>query len=185
MAAHENPSGANNEAPEGANVDKIRDILFGSQMREYEKRFTRLEEQVAKSLDGIREDVKKRLDALEAFTQQEVDSVSARLKNEKGERVEGLKELTSELRGIAKSLEKKLSQMEEQMAEAQGDLRARILEQSKGLSNEIDKAKKEFSAALDREVQTLRSEKTDRAALADLFNEIALRLNNEFTLPEK
>jgi DNA repair exonuclease SbcCD ATPase subunit len=185
MAAHENPSGANNEAPEGQNVDKIRDILFGSQMREYEKRFTRLEEQVAKSLDGIREDVKKRLDALEAFTQQEVDSVSARLKNEKSERVEGLKELTSELRGMAKSLEKKLSQMEEQMAEAQGDLRARILEQSKGLSNEIDKAKKEFSAALDREVQTLRSEKTDRAALADLFNEIALRLNNEFTLPDK
>ena len=86
---------------------------------------------------------------------------------------------------MAKSLEKKLSQMEEQMAEAQGDLRARILEQSKGLSNEIDKAKKEFSSALDREVQTLRSEKTDRAALADLFNEIALRLNNEFTLPDK
>jgi uncharacterized phage infection (PIP) family protein YhgE len=185
MAAHENAPGANNETPEGQNVDKIRDILFGSQMREYEKRFTRLEEQVAKSLDGIREDMKKRLDALEAFTQQEVDSVSARLKNEKNERVEGLKELTSELRATAKTLEKKLSQMEDQIAEAQGELRARILEQSKGLSNEIDKAKKELSAALDREVHTLRSEKTDRAALADLFNEIALRLNNEFTLPDK
>jgi len=185
MAAHESPAVANSDAPEGANVDKIRDILFGSQMREYEKRFTRLEEQVAKSLDGIREDVKRRLDSLEAFTQQEVESLSQRLKNEKGERVEGLKELTSELRGIAKSLEKKLSQIEEQMASGQGDLRARILEQSKSLSNEIDRMKKEISAVVDREVQTLRSEKTDRATLADLFNELALRLNNGLALPEK
>ena len=35
---------ANGGLREGANVDKIRDILFGSNMREYEKRFARLEE---------------------------------------------------------------------------------------------------------------------------------------------
>jgi hypothetical protein len=34
---------ANGEIREGANVDKIRDILFGSQMRDYEKRFARLD----------------------------------------------------------------------------------------------------------------------------------------------
>ena len=48
-----NPSG--NEAPEGANVDKIRDILFGSQMRDYEKRFVRLEDNVTKAIEGLRE----------------------------------------------------------------------------------------------------------------------------------
>lgn len=185
MAAYESPSVANNDAPEGAKVDKIRDILFGSQMREYEKRFARLEEQIAKALDSIREDVKRRFDSLEVFTQQEVESLSQRLKNEKDERLEGQKELTSELRGIAKSLEKKLSQVEEQMAAGQGDLRTRILEQSKSFSNEIDRMNRDFSTLVDREVQVLRSEKTDRATLADLFNEFALRLNNDLTLPEK
>lgn len=184
MAAPENAL-AKSEAPEGANVDKIRDILFGSQMREYEKRFSHLEERLAKALDSVREDVKKRFDSLEGFMQQEVESLSQRLRNEKGERVEGLKESASELRGISKSLEKKLAQMEEQMAAGQGDLRARILEQSKSLSNEIAEMRKEISTALDHEIQSLRSEKTDRAALADLFNEFALRLNNELTLPEK
>jgi hypothetical protein len=53
------------------------------------------------------------------------------------------------------------------------------------LSNEIERTKKDFSAVIDREVQTLRSEKTDRATLADLFNELALRLNNGLTLPDK
>jgi hypothetical protein len=185
MAAQESPIVANTDAPEGANVDKIRDILFGSQMREYKKRFGRLEEQVASSLETIRQDIKRRFDSLEAFTHQEVESLSQRLKNEKGERVENVKELTAELRSLAASLQNKLSQLEEQMTSGQGDLRTRILDQTKSLSNEIERTKKDFSAVIDREVQTLRSEKTDRATLADLFNELALRLNNGLTLPDK
>jgi hypothetical protein len=185
MAAQESPIVANTDAPEGANVDKIRDILFGSQMREYEKRFGRLEEQVASSLETIRQDIKRRFDSLEAFTHQEVESLSQRLKSEKGERVENVKELTAELRSLAASLQNKLSQLEEQMTSGHGDLRTRILDQTKTLSNEIERTKKDFSSVMDREVQTLRSEKTDRATLADLFNELALRLNNGLTLPDK
>jgi hypothetical protein len=59
----------NGEIREGANVDKIRDILFGSQMRDYDKRFGRLEERLAKAADALREDLKKRFDSLESFVQ--------------------------------------------------------------------------------------------------------------------
>ncbi len=45
------PNTAGKENAEGANVDKIRDILFGSQMRDYEKRFMRLEDTVTKAID--------------------------------------------------------------------------------------------------------------------------------------
>ena len=76
---------------EGANVDKIRDILFGSQMRDYEKRFARLEENVSKAVETLREDTMKRLETLSSFAQQEVESLSQRLKTEKSERSEGLK----------------------------------------------------------------------------------------------
>src|SRR5215470_17649691 len=58
---------------EGANVDKIRDILFGSQMRDYEKRFARLEENVNKAVDSLREDVAKRFDTLSGYVQQETE----------------------------------------------------------------------------------------------------------------
>src|SRR5271168_3544065 len=139
-AISEEKNVANGEIREGANVDKIRDILFGSQMRDYEKRFVRLEERLAKASDALRDDLKKRFDSLESFVQQEMEALSQRLKTEKSERVEALKELTRETRDNAKSLEKKLSQLEEQLSSAQGDLRSRILEQSKSLGNEIRKA---------------------------------------------
>ena len=161
------PNASNKEVPEGANVDKIRDILFGSQMRDYEKRFARLE------------------DTLSSFVRQEVDSLSTRLKAEKSERAEGLKDISREIKDGAKVIEKKLSSLEEQMSDGQSELRAKLLEHSKSVSAEIDKLRRDTTAALNREVDVLRDEKTDRAGLADLFNEFSLRLKNKFELPEE
>jgi hypothetical protein len=179
----ENPGTAG--VREGQNVDKIREILFGSQMREYEKRFARLEERMVKASEALREDVKKRFDALESYLGQELEALGQRLKAEKTERGEALHDLTREARDGAKAAEKRMSHLEEQLAAAQGDLRSRILEQSKTLSNTIEKAQSEMESALEREAESLRSDKTDRAMLADLFTELSLRLKGELTLPEK
>ena len=184
-ADHEEKNAANGELREGANVDKIRDILFGSNMREYEKRFARLEERLTKSSDALRDDLKKRFDTLESYVREEMEANNQRLKAEKAERNEGLKELTRETRDSSKSLEKKLSQFEEQLSSAQADLRSRILDQSKSLSNQIQKTKDDLESALEREAETLRTDKTDRAQLADLFTELSMRLKGELELPDK
>src|SRR3974390_155448 len=84
-ADHEEKNAANGELREGANVDKIRDILFGANMREYEKRFARLEEKLTKSSDALRDDLKKRFDSLESFMREEMESNNQRLKAEKAE----------------------------------------------------------------------------------------------------
>jgi hypothetical protein len=183
--AQAKPGSSATEKNEGANVDKIRDILFGSQMRDYEKRFSRLEESVNKSLDTLRDDITKRLDTLGAFVQQEVESLSQRIKSEKSERAEGVKDLSRELKDAAKVLEKKLSQLDEQLSDGQSELRAKILEHAKAIAGEIEKMRRDAAASLDREVQGLRHDKTDRASLADLFSEFSLRLKNNFELPEE
>lgn len=179
------PNSSGKEGAEGANVDKIRDILFGTQMRDYEKRFMRLEETVTKSMDTLREDMTKRLDTLSSFVQQEVDSLSQRIKTEKSERVENSKEFAREVKDAHKAFEKKLSQLEEGMSDGQSEIRAKLLEHSKAVSAEIDKLRRDSTAALNREVEQLRDEKTDRAGLADLFSEFSLRLKNKFELPDE
>jgi len=172
------------ETRQAANVDKIRDIIFGSQMRDYEKRFARLEERLTADALALREDTKKRFDTLEAFVQKEVDSLSQRLKGEKSERGEALKELTRELRDTAKTIDKKLSQLDDQLAKEAAALRSLILEQSKQSAAEIETKHRALSSALDREAQSLRADKADREALADLFTEMAMRMRNELKLPE-
>jgi hypothetical protein len=71
------------------------------------------------------------------------------------------------------------------LAGAQGDLRARILDQSKALGAEIRKAQSDLESALEREATILRHEKKDRETLGDLFSELGLRLRGELQLPEK
>src|SRR5438067_5799027 len=52
---------------EADKVDRIRDILFGPQMRDYDGRFQRLEDNLAREANEIRDDTQKRLEALERF----------------------------------------------------------------------------------------------------------------------
>lgn len=170
-------------AAESGSVDKIRDILFGSQMRDYDKRFARLEERLLKESAELREETRRRFDSLESYIRVEFGSLSDRVKNDAHRRDELNEAMALHLQETAKSIERKLWQLDEQTAQAQRDLRQQLLNQSKELSDEIRRKSEELTADLAREAGELRHDKTDRAALADLFTELALRLNNQFRLP--
>src|ERR1700691_6741055 len=94
------------EGHEGANVDKIRDILFGSQMRDYDKRFGRLEDRLIKDAESLRDEMKKRFETLEAFVQKELESLGVRLKTEKPALAEAVEVLGVQHREAAKAFDK-------------------------------------------------------------------------------
>jgi DNA repair exonuclease SbcCD ATPase subunit len=165
------------------NIDKIRDILFGVQMRDYEKRFTRLEERLIKESNSLRDDTKKRFDALELYLKQELESLTERLTSEQSARNESAEALSQGIKDTARAFEKRAAQMDEQSSRSQRELRQQILDQSKSLNDEIRQKYEELTAVLQREAEELRSDKTDRSALAALFTEVALRLNNDFKIP--
>ncbi len=52
-------------------VDKIRDILFGTQIKSYEARFSRLEESIARELAEMKDASARRFESLESFMQKE------------------------------------------------------------------------------------------------------------------
>ena len=164
---------------ETGNVDKIRDILFGGQMRDYDKRFTRLEERLIKESSEVRESTKRSVEALESFMKKEFEALAARLDAER----QGRDGVARELHDTATTIGKKLEDFENQTAQAHRDLRQQLLDQSKTLNEEIRRKHDEISASLQREVADLNHEKTDRASLSALFTELALRLNQDFKLP--
>ena len=109
-----------------------------------------------------------------------MESLSERIKTEQAERTESGKEISRELREAARSLEKKLAQLDDVTSKSQRELRQQILDQSKALTEEIRSRIRETATALTREIKELRSDKTDRAALAGVFTEAAMRLSNDF-----
>ena len=178
-------TGAQPRTPDadGASLEKVRDLLFGVHMRDYDRKFARLEERLAKETSDLREDVKKRLAAIEGLIRQEVESLSERLKSEQEERSTATKDLARELNESARNFERRAGQLDDQIARGLRDLRQQLHDQHQNLSDELRVQAEDLLARLSHETQELRGDKTDRNALAALFTAMAMRLNGEFRLP--
>jgi hypothetical protein len=165
------------------NVDKIRDILFGSQMRDYETRFSRLEETVVKETSEIRESNRRRFDQLEQYIKREFEALDARLKAEREDRSDSASQHSRELTELGETLRRRLRDLDDRGMTVERDLRSQLLQQSKELTEEMHSRLDEVATLLEKRFQELRHGKTDRAALATLFSEVALRLNDQFQIP--
>jgi len=162
------------------NLDKIRDILFGANMRDYEQRFARLEEALKKESADLRETTRRQLETLESFVHRELAAIDARLNVEREERSENHSRLTAELSAHSAAVFKKIGDVESQEAQAKRDIRNDLLQTSKELNEAIRNKGEELITLIERRAQDLHHGKTDRAALANMFNELALRLTDQF-----
>jgi DNA anti-recombination protein RmuC len=169
---------------EGGNIENIRDILFGSQMRQYERRFQRLEELVAKESAEVRSEVKRRLDGLETFVKQELKALGDRVTTERGERTAAVAELGQRLADLASDARGRTTRLEESFGQAVAELRQSLLEQNKSLSDEIRSVSESLSARMGSGFDALRVDKVDRGELGSLLTEVAVRLSEGGEGPE-
>ncbi len=160
-------------------VEKIRDILFGSQMRDYEKKFAELKERMQEEVAHLREESQKRFEMIEGYIKDEVESMSERLRKEHDERSESFKEILQEQKDTTRALEKKISQLDDELTKHTRELRQQILDKSQSLSEDIRKKRDEAAAALDRATQGLRTSKVNRALLSEIFVNMAMRLTDD------
>jgi len=179
----ENPEARNGAIDEGGKVDRIRDILFGSQMRDYDGRFHRLDERLTRDAADTRADTQKRLEALETFIKGALESVSNRLNTEQFARGHAVEKLSSDLAETAKALELATKNLGEHADREFHALRQQLLDQSKALGDEIREKHGQVKADLNREAEQIRGAMTGREALAEMLSEVALRLKNEFRVP--
>ncbi len=170
---------ANGAEQGAASVDKIRDILFGSQIKNYESRFARLEDTLARETTELKETMRRRFESVEGFFRKEAESLSARLKAEKEERNEALKSMARDLKSASDALSKKILELENKTAEEQSGLRQELMQESRKLLEEIRLRSDSLTALLERRAGELREQKVDRAALAALLTEMALELSED------
>jgi hypothetical protein len=171
------PAAPNESAPES--LDKVRDILFGGQMRAVESRLQGLEERIMREQATMRSDFDKQLADLDASAKRDTQTLHERLAAERTKRTEDLKALSVELKEILRSLEKRHVKLEELSGLADAEIRDQILQQSRAISNEIERLSQRVTADLSREVGSLRNDKTDVSAIVSVFSDMATRLAGE------
>src|SRR5262245_47900030 len=105
------PAAATEPQPES--LDKVRDILFGGQMRAVDSRLQGLEERLRSDHEALRADFVKQVESLDAFIRSEVQLLGERLASERAKRTEELKSLAAEIKDTIRALEKRHIKLEE------------------------------------------------------------------------
>ena len=161
------------------NVDQIRDILFGGQMRDYERRFLELSQRLESESQRLHNDLDQRLGQLEKRVDDHFDKLGKQLRQEIADRSAGIDDLEtrmqqgqrtlrSEMQGGLQALEGDLAAKDERQREGLADLRQMLLARAG-----------ELQQALARADHDLRADKVGRNDLAGMLTELALRLNGE------
>ncbi len=178
--------GEGNGAEQGAaSVDKIRDILFGSQIKGYEARFARLEDTLARETTELKDTMRRRFESVEGFFRKEAETLSGRLKSEREERNEALKGIARDLKAASDTLSKKILELDNKTAEEQSSLRQELMQESRKLLEEIRHKSDSLTALVERRAGELRDQKVDRAAMASLLTEMALQLSEDGAVSAK
>jgi hypothetical protein len=142
------PASAAREA-EGGNVDKIRDILFGAQMRDYDRRFSGLEDRLLQEAATLRDEVARRLSATDQYVRGELDDLTSRLTTEQRERTQGIREAMDALTTVNRELSERISALAEQTAQQHRELRQSLAEHYRTLTDEGSRRHQELTTACD------------------------------------
>jgi DNA repair exonuclease SbcCD ATPase subunit len=157
-------------------LDKVRDILFGSQMRAVETRLQGLEERLRREHESLRDDFTRQVEALDALIRSETQSLTERVAAERTKRVEELKSLAADMKETVRALEKRHVSLEEAANMADAGLRDQLLMQSAAAAAELARVGERLSAELERSHHALDSAKTDSATLSGLLSELAAQV---------
>jgi chromosome segregation ATPase len=160
-------------------VDKIRDLLFGNQMQDYDRRFSKLEERFHQRFKEIETDTARNLSAFESNAKKQIDSISNQLREEKDVRSDADKETERTLREQNQSLEKRLRSLSDQLNQLERDMADRLTQEAQTLRDEIKRRNEDTQHTLEKMFAELGNVKTDRNLLAGLFVEVAKCLNQD------
>jgi uncharacterized membrane-anchored protein YjiN (DUF445 family) len=162
------------------NLDKIREILFGGQTRDYEKRFRRLEERLSQENVQLRDELLQRVKSLEDLLMSETESLTEKMKLERQERYEANQDFIRELNTLKTEINNRFVQLDEQVSKDIKQLRQQFQSQLQELIVQLRQQKDNLTSLIRQEVAQLKEEKLARSDLAAFFTEFALRLNKDF-----
>ena len=165
--------------PEGVSVDKIRDLLFGNQMQDYDRRFANLEERFLQRFKDIESETSRNLGAFESNAKKQVDSLAAQLRDEKDQRADADKEIERLLREQNQGLEKRIRALSDQLNQFDRDMSDRLTREAQALREEIKQKNTDGRQMIEKMFAELSNVKTDRTLLASLFVEVAKCLNQD------
>lgn len=161
------------QSPQPDNVDQIREILFGNQIRAVDERFQVVEKRMSKESENLRKTLEKRILELENLLGQFRDNAGDQVNRESAERDAAINEVSKSLAAFRLDAENQLAELQSEFNSEIKQVRKEMLVSQETLMDGLDslqKAQTERSDLLDKS-------KVDRGELAGFLTGIAEQLS--------
>jgi archaellum component FlaC len=158
-------SRADRTGSEVSSIDKVRELIFGQAMADYDNRFAELEATIKSVSDALRDDVARQVQVLADKTASQFASLSDEIREEKSGRGAAHAELTAELQRVGEQVENDLKRLRDESAKSH-----------KTLGKEMERGIQELRKALEAGLADLDESKLDRQALADAISLVVGRI---------
>ena len=182
----------NSDSKDIVSMNQVRDLLFGTQLRDIEARFQRQETRFQREVNDAKEALKARLDSLENFMQSEAASLlhrintesterDAALKAEQRERIEAFNTLAGNITAVEQAFERRLAALSNTLDNAEQEIRKLVQAETSSLNNKIDE---KYAAALHVISETasqIRYDMVYRSTLSNMLTAMAVKLSNQWS----
>ncbi len=153
------------------NLDMVRNILFGEQARENDKRLANLERFVKVWTHSVRDEMRKNFDSLSHEIQLLQDLLAEETRARLGD--------TAIARKHFEQTSKTLDSLHKQVDTNAEHAQQRLEQETRQLAQQVEQQREDLLAQLKQASEQLRHDKLDRQAMANLLTHVSLQLAGE------
>ena len=165
-----------NDTNELGNVDQIREILFGSQSRELNKRFEKLEIDIKRSFDDLKSKIEFSQKEFNQKLENEVELISKRIKNLTTTQQDELADIKDSNLKQEKRVQHSIDLLNEEIGVKIEQLSKDQNDSKKSLSEELNFLKLEVFEFIEDKLAQMNNIKLSRDDAAEIMMEAALRI---------
>ncbi len=161
------------------NIDKIRDIIFGSKLREYQNRFDKLESEVSlvkqeikNQIEQVKNTFSTELQATVDSMDQKIRSINLTLQNNR----EDIGETKEQIERVNRKITTTKEAIDEIIDNQTTSLQDKLSKTREKLENDVSNLKTQIFEELEKQFSLLQDGKVSRDDLAEIMFEVGMRM---------
>jgi uncharacterized coiled-coil DUF342 family protein len=161
------------------NIEKIRDIIFGSKLREYENRFDKLESELSLVQQEMKNQVEQVRNVFSTELHAAVDSIEKKFRSLNltlQNTQEDIGETKQQLERLNRKITNTKEVLDETIDKQAHSLREELSQTRDQLQNDVTHLKSQIFEELDKRFSMLQDVKVSRDDLAEIMFEVGMRM---------
>lgn len=166
------------------NIDQIRDIIFGSQLRDFDTRFDKIESDLSMLQQEIEDRTEQVKTVLSTEMRSGIDALEKKFKNLNLNTQEEVADIRQQIDRVNRKFSSSMETLDDALDKQTNSIRDELSQTRERLQEDVRSLKNQVFEELTRRFSVLRDEKVARDDMAEILFELGMRLKGTEFVPE-